>query len=166
MKFRSAYSERIVFASPNGNRYRKQYIRGYDNEGNKILVENGVEDLFDTVQKAAPGNCIEDLIRRAESGDSTAIPEVVDSFVDLSHMPKDLLEAHTMLANAQEKYRLLPKELRSQFGNNFAGMLKAIGDGSFTQALTQPLKSPEKSTGFTPDQIEEIKKIIGGNNNG
>lgn len=166
MKFRSAYSERIVFASPNGCRYRKQYIRGYDKEGNKILVENGVEDLFDTVQKAAPGNCIEDLIRRAESGDSTAIPEVVDSFVDLSHMPKDLLEAHSMLANAQEKYKLLPKELRSQFGNTFGGMLKAIGDGSFTQVLTQPVKSTEKTTGFTPEQIEEIKKLIGGNSNG
>lgn len=164
MKFRTAYSERVVYVSPSGCRYRTNYIRGFDKEGNRILVENGKEDLFDTVQKAAPGNCIEDLLRRAESGDSSAISPVVDSFADLSNMPTDILSAHAMLQNAREKYRLLPKELRAQFGNSFEGLVKAVGDGTFSKAVTQPVASKSQDPSLTPEQIAQIKSIIGGTN--
>ena len=162
MKFRTAYSERVPYFSPSGCRYRTNYVRGYDKEGNKILIENGREDLFDTVQKAAPGNCIEDLIRRAESGDASAIPPVVESFADLSNMPTDLLSAHTMLQNAREKYRLLPKELRAEFGNSFEGFVKAVGDGTFAKAVTQPVSDKSQDSSLTPEQIAQIKSIIGG----
>lgn len=135
MKFRGAYDrERKICSS--GSRYRQTYIRGADGQ----LVEAGVEDVFDSIQKAGDGLVLADLIRRAERGDETAIPEPVDSFVDLTNAPKDLLEAHMMLSDAQSKYDSLPANVKAVFNNDFSTMLTAISDGSIVSKLSQLAK--------------------------
>lgn len=104
MKFRTAYSEHVSIPSPSGSRYKKTYMRS--SKEDRKLIETGVEDIYDTIQKAADGRTIADLIRRAERGDNTAIPPVVDSFVDLTHAPTSILEAHNMLADAKISFFL------------------------------------------------------------
>lgn len=135
MKFRTAYDrERKV--SPSGSRYRQTYTRGADGS----LQDAGVEDVFDSIQKAGEGLALADLIRRAERGDETAIPAPVDSFVDITGAPKDLLEAHMMLSEAKLKYDAMPASVKSVFNNDFSTMLAAIGDGSIVSKLSQLAK--------------------------
>lgn len=153
MKFRSAYDrERKI--SPSGSRLRQTYTRGADGS----LIEAGVEDVFDSIQKAGEGLALADLVRRAERGDETAIPAPVDSFVDITGAPKDLLEAHTMLSDARAKYDALPANVKAVFNNDFHTMLTAIGDGSVVEKLSQLAKvsspaSPavNKNEGGTPN---------------
>lgn len=163
MKFRTAY-ERERKISPSGSRYRKNYVKSYEKDGTPVLQEAGVEDVYDSIQKAGQGLGIEDLIRRARAGDDTAIREPVDSYVDLTHAPKDMLEAHQMLVEAKDKYLQLPAELRGKFGNSFDQFLKASADGSALKVL-QPNKQSEPVQPLSTSEVAAIRKMIGGNDN-
>lgn len=154
MKFRCSYDRARTYC-PSGSRLRQTYTRGADGS----LVEAGVEDVFDSIQKAGDGLALADLIRRAERGDQTAIPDPVDSFVDITGAPKDLLEAHMMLSDAKSKYDALPANVKSVFNNDFATMLSAIGDGSVVDKLSQLAKVASPTPTTVTNQNE------GGSNN-
>lgn len=163
MKFRSAYDCKKSFSSPSGSRYRNQYVKKiYD--GKEVLELSGKEDLFDTIQKAAPGNIIEDLLRRARAGDTSAIPEPVDSYADISKAPKDLLEAHQMLASARSKYDALPADLKAVFNNDYSSFLEASANGNVVKAIQAKNANPEAKP-LTVDEISELRKMIGGTKN-
>lgn len=166
MKFRTSYDSTQHKASPSGSRFRKKYIRSYADDGTPQLISEGIEDVYDSIQKAKPGNVIEDLIRRAQSGDTTAIREPIDSYADISGMPTDILEAHQMLIKAKDNYYKLPSDLRAKYGNNFTGFLNAMSDGS----LAKDLVTPNAKEAVAPLSAAEIKKFResltnGGTNN-
>lgn len=165
MKFRTAYSQRIPFPSSSGSRYRKNYVKQINENGESKLIETGVEDVYDSIQKAALGHTIDDLIRRAKSGDTAAIREPIDSYVDLSNMPTDLLSAHQQLVDAHAKYNALPSAIRSQFGNSFDNFLKASVDGSALKLLQPNKKQSDTVTPLSADEVYKIRSMIGGTNN-
>ena len=166
MKFRSSYSEPILFESPSGSRYRKNYLKAYNDDGTSELIENGIEDVYDSIQKAAPGNVIEDLIRRAQSGDVTAIPAPIDSFVDIADMPTDLLSMHSKLMQCRAQYDSLPADVRSLFNNSYSDFLKSVGDGSLAEKLSQlSQNSGPQVSPLTADEIQKIRSTIGGSAN-
>lgn len=159
MKFRTMSSDRKRFPAPCGSRYAKRYQKTVDGE----LMQAGVEDVYDSIQKAALGITLSDLIRRAENGDTSAIGEVVPSYADLSNAPKDLLEAHTMLCAARVSYDSLPLELRNSFGNSFDKFIAACADGSVVKALSGSV-APKGDTvpGLSPDEIKKIRESLNG----
>lgn len=161
MKFRTAYSSSEHQPSPAGSRYRKKYIKSFSDNGTPVLVQDGIEDVYDSIQKAAPGNVIEDLIRRAQSGDDSAIPQPVDSFVDLTGVPKDMLEANAMLSKAKESFLKLPPAIRSRYSNNFSTFMEAVQDGSFQKDMTQ-LNHKNAVAPLSADEIQKIRSSLGG----
>lgn len=148
MKFATAY-ENVISSSPTGSRYRQLYRRSVDEDGSQKLVEAGKEDVYDSIQKAAFGNLLSDLIRRSSLGDLDAIPEPIDSYGDISEMPNDLLSAHRFLSEAKLKYDALPANLKSEFNNSFENFLAKVGDGSIISVLNS----------YT-SKVDEVKKVI------
>lgn len=159
MKFRTAYCKSEPYYSQSGSRFRPKYCRK-DGE----LVQVGVEDVYDSIQKAANGRLVEDLLRRASAGDASAIPPPVDSFADVSKAPKDLLEAHSMLQGIKSEFSALDPDIRKKFDNNFDTFLKASLDGSAFQLLTAgAVDSTSAPIPLSSDELSKIRSIIGGN---
>lgn len=157
MKFRSLFS-RKSFPSPSGSRYRKSYVKSIEG-GKSSLIENGVEDVYDSIQKAALGVTIEDLIRRARNGDTTAIGEPLDSYMDLSNAPKDLLEAHEMIKGMKNSFYGLPADVRAKYGNSFDSFLDAVNNGT----VYGDLAAVNSSSSPASPAAEIKEKILGGN---
>lgn len=164
MKFRTAYSPCQAMPCPSGSRYRTTYTKSYEKDGMPRLIEVGKEDVYDSIQKAANGILLEDLIRRARSGDDSAIPEPVDSYADIADMPTDILSAHQMLSGAKDKFLRLPADIRASFGNSFESFLAAASDGSLVTKLTQPNKT-ENVNQLTDEELTQVRNMIGGNAN-
>ena len=154
MKFRSLFS-RKSFPCSTGQRYRKKYVKSIEG-GKSSLLENGVEDVYDSIQKAALGITIEDLIRRARNGDTTAIGQPVDSYMDLSNAPRDILEAHEMIKGMKNSFYGLPADVRAKYGNSFDSFLSAVNDGTAYDDL-----AAVNSTSSNATEIKE--KVLGGN---
>lgn len=162
MKFRTAYDYSERFPCPSGTRYRRRLVRGVASDGSPTLIEDGKEDVYDSIQKSVSGRSIEDLIRRATAGDNTAIPPVVDSYPDLSSVPTSMLEAHMMLEDAKLKYNSLPAELRSKYGNDFSSFLSAAASGQILQDITGPA---ENNFSLSSDEVAKLKALISGGTN-
>lgn len=160
MNFRTSFNRTFKRPSPSGDRYRQKYVKTVNADGTCKLFEDGVEDVYDSIQKASNGRLLEDLIRRTERGDASAIGSPVDSYVDITNAPKDLLEAHTMLSDARVKYDKLPAELRAKFGNSFESFLKASSDGTALKALTEKPKSTTPP--LSPEEISKLRASLGG----
>lgn len=163
MKFKTAYDKSDFQGSPVGSRFRKQYV----SDGTDIK-ECGVEDVYDSIQKAANGRLVEDLLRRASSGDPSAIPPVVDSYTDLSKAPSDILEAHQMLKDSRASFDRLPADVKSKFNNSFDTFLKASLDGSAVSILTSTpaVEAPSNvAASLSSDELSKIRSIINGGNN-
>ena len=152
MKFRTAY-DRERNPCPSGSRLLQTYTRGADGS------------LVESIQKAGDGLALADLIRRAERGDQTAIPAPVESFVDITGAPKDLLEAHMMLSDAKAKYDAMPANVKSVFNNDFANMLASIGDGSIVAKLSQLAKHESVPETVNNVSITPNNSTVGGSNN-
>lgn len=163
MKFRTPYiEEHVRVHSPAGSRYAIQYSIKIE-DGVRVLEESGREDIYDSIQKAGPGNILEDLIRRARNGDNDAIPQPVDSFADLTHAPKDMLDAHMKLVEARSKYESLPLQLRAKYGNSFEKFLSAASSGEVVKDLLQPKKTETPPVpALSADDITKLKEMIGG----
>lgn len=166
MKFRSAYSTSGHSFSPNGSKFRTKYIRlGLG----QPLQENGIENVYDSIQKAVDGITVGDLIRRAKAGDPTAIGQPLDSFGDVTRLPKDFVEAHMMTCEYEAKFKSLPLKLRQEYDNNFSKFLAALSDGS----LKDKLKLAKKSTApaepavpaLTNDELTKVRSMLGGTSN-
>lgn len=160
MNFRTAYCKSEPVYCPSGSRFRPKYCRK-DGE----LVQVGVEDVYDSIQKAANGRLVEDLLRRASAGDASAIPPPVDSYVDVSKAPKDLLEAHSMLQGIKSEFSSLSPDIRKKFDNNFDTFLKASLDGSAYDLLAAKAEDSSPAPSAIPlssDELSKIRSIIGG----
>lgn len=163
MKFKTAYDRSTLRPCGSGSRFSKTFVRS-SVDGD--LVESGSEDIYDSIQKAAQGIRLEDLIRRARNGDPDAIPLPLDSYGDISHMPKDLLEAHGMLIDYRAKFNSLPVNLKNKYGNDFKKFLEAVGDGSIKDAFKVNAKSIDsKVTPLSSDELSKIRSMIGGTQN-
>lgn len=166
MKFRSAYSAPERFVSPNGSKFRTKYIRL---DVGQPLQENGVENVYDSIQKAADGITVGDLIRRAKAGDPLAIGEPLDSFADVTRLPKDFVEAHMMTLEYEAKFKSLPLKLRQEYDNNFSKFLAALNDGSLNEKLKLAKKSVVPPQPVVPalsdDELTKVRSMLGGNSN-
>lgn len=118
--------------------------------------------MHDSIQKAANGNVVEDLIRRAKSGDDSAIGVPVDSYADLTNMPTDLLSAHAMMLEARDKYYSLPVQLRAKYGNSFDAFISAVGNGTIQHDIESHSSPRSDVTPLSKEEIAQIRKSLTG----
>lgn len=175
MKFRSAYSERVHFPCPSGERYKEEYVRCV-NSKTKLpdIKKTGEHDLVRHVQEAAKGNLVSDIVRRSMCGDPNAIGDVTpDMFGDITAAPSNLLDSMNMLVRAQDHFNDLPTDIKKIYNNNYREFLEAISSGSFFKDSQARASAAETAAAnavaaaaskplFSEAQISELKKVLGG----
>lgn len=175
MKFRSAYSERISFPCPSGERYKEEFVRCI-NPNTKLpdIKKSGEHDLVRHVQEAAKGNLVSDIVRRSMCGDPNAIGDVTpDMFGDITNVPNNLLDSMNMLVRAQDHFNDLPTDIKKIYNNNYREFLEAISSGSFFKdsrarheaaavAASNAAAVAASKPLFSEAQISELKKVLGG----
>lgn len=165
MRFRSAYSPHVVFASPSGSNDYVEYQRSKDDNGVDCLVKGCIHDRQAELKAAARGADISSIIRRHLNGDPSAVGSVDSSmFGDITGAPKDLLEAQRQLIKASNAFYDLPVALRNRYQNNPVKFMQALSDGSYYRTVASRVNVDRKATQqLTADDIAALKKMIGGN---
>lgn len=174
MKFHSFSNRPSTIVNPAGKRTRNIYIKkAGDPEGK--LVYSHTEDVYEAIQLAARGCLVKDLVRRSECGDARAIGDPTFESCDITNAPTSLLDAQNRLIQARSIFDKMPVEVKQKYNNNFAAFLESVSDGSYLKDANSDkaakdlaaanAKTVAASTpAFTDDQIEFIKKKIGGSN--
>lgn len=166
---RSAYNYGTSKPCNSGKRTLNKYRRRIE-AGKATLVDDGVEDIYQSIQLAAKGNLVSDLIRRAGLGDDQALGVDINSYCDLTNAPKSLLEAENRLIDAREQFDRLPLDIKKQFGS-LSNFLSAIDDGSFVKGIQDKAAAEAKAAAdaaaiaasqpvFSEAQINALKEMM------
>ena len=123
---------RKPFFSNSGEKLRKQYVWGKDEEGKNKLIETESIDIQAEIESYAEECDIKNIVRKA-SFDPEFAKSLVDSakteeIVDITEWPTNIHEYHAMIAtaqaNAMELQRMQEKaanETKKQEENNQEG---------------------------------------------
>nr|DAJ11819.1 MAG TPA: Scaffold protein [Microviridae sp.] len=98
---------RKPFLSDTGEKFRKQYVWGKDENGKKKLIETEPIDIQAEIESYADECDIKNIVRKAsfdpEFAKSLADSAKTDETIDITEWPTNIHEYHTMIATAQAK---------------------------------------------------------------
>lgn len=96
---------REPFFSNSGEKLRKQYVWGKDENGNKKLIETEPIDIQAEIESYADECDIKNIVRKAsfdpEFAKSLADSAKTDETVDITEWPTNIHEYHSMMATAE-----------------------------------------------------------------
>lgn len=130
------------------------YEERFDTNGAICLVETGKTDLNAFIQASKESTLVYNILDRFQRGDVGVLDKVRGFFADVTDMPNSLMEAHQLVTRIANGFDSLPSDIKSEFGNDVNGMLKAIDDGKFSEILSKFTKNEPKPGAGSDDQIQ------------
>lgn len=98
---------RMPFFTNPGEKLRKQYVWGKDENGNKELIETEPIDIQAEIESYADECDIKNIVRKAsfdpEFAKSLADSAKTDEIMDITEWPTNIHEYHALMATAQAK---------------------------------------------------------------
>lgn len=98
---------RTPFFTNPGEKLRKQYVWGKDEEGNEDLIETEPIDIQAEIESYADECDIKNIVRKAsfdpEFAKSLVDSAKTDEIMDITEWPTNIHEYHAMMATAQAK---------------------------------------------------------------
>lgn len=88
-------------------------------DGQRSLVIVGKENFKDFIEASKEETLIENIIKRFQSGDVTALAKNQGFYADVIGMPNNLAEAQNMLISLEKHFNSLSAEDRALFDNSF-----------------------------------------------
>ena len=95
--------------------------------GEKVVAVVGHTNVYAQKQEAVKDTYIYNMIDRINrTGDFSLLGENLGGFIDVTNMPKNLMEAENVRVKARQIFDSLPMEKRSDYGNDFNLFLKDV----------------------------------------
>lgn len=101
-----------------GNPIIKTYRTSINDDGRKVLVETGEENLYDKIQEHTEECKIYNILKRYYAGDLSALNAHQGIYADITGMPTNLIDAQKKTMEVQDTFMKLPAELRAEFGSD------------------------------------------------
>lgn len=131
--------------TPAGSEVITTYIVELDENGNKKEVPNGKLNIYDQIQSHHEGTKIQNIIRRAQGGDPTALAQTHGEYMDVTEAPTSLAAVHNVVMKAQDDFYSFPAELRREFNNNPETYIKSIGTEEWANIIGKFYRSRERT---------------------
>ena len=155
--FKTWRAERERVCAPSGDRYAVKYTAKYDDDGSLILEPTGREDLYAFIQASADACSIDNILRRYNSGDTTALSRAQGVCFDATTCPSSFADLLNIVISAENTFNGLPVEVREKFGNNFALWASTAGAPDWLVAMTKPDSNSDVAQPAVADPVPEDK---------
>lgn len=135
-------------STPTGEKEVPVFEMRLQKGGGKELVEVGKTNRYEEIQLYAEQCEIENIMRRYQNGDYTALEKIQGMYGDFTQTPRTLAEAQQLSINLENMWGKLPLDIREQFHHNleeFINNLDKLGT----------VKAPEKESGIPYSEIVE-----------
>ncbi len=117
-KFLSLLNLGEFVSSVEGSPIVNEYVDSVDENGVANVQFIGQKNLQDEINAAFDDTSIYRMIDKYLNGDVNALNVRNGEYVDLTQVPKDLIEAHKMKTFAIKSFNNLPIEVRDLFDND------------------------------------------------
>ena len=152
MKFGTKYGKHLVIETEPGSPEKIEYqLRVVD--GEEKLVVTGKSDWYAYIQSHKDSVDIHKILERcAMLDDYSPLMRMPAQFMDVTEMPKNLAEAHTMIKDAKNYFDMLPIEIKEKYENNYMQFIQDIGSEKFINNVSKFLDSIK--------QVNEVKEKV------
>ena len=136
-------------SSAAGETTRAEYVLSVGKDGRKCLSKVRDVDISAEINSYAPGCDMAVILNKLQAG---LIPTDYDesNCVDLSLLPKDLVEAMQKTREFRDQFSDFPEEVQKLFQYDPNVFMQSFIDGSFSDALAT-LKTPDPDPDPKPD---------------
>lgn len=117
-KFLSLLNLGEAVPSLSGSSIVDEYVDTVDQNGVACIQIIGQKNLQEEINAAFEDTLVYKIIDRYLNGDTEALNVVNGSFVDITKVPRDLIEAHKQQVFAINSFKNLPVEVRALFDND------------------------------------------------
>ena len=136
--------------APAGCRWAPKCIVEGDKEtGGKVLKDAGAEDRYAKIQEALEPSKIQNIIRRFQEGDPTALQKRAGAYMDIVDSPTDIISAHKKIEEVKEAFTKLPAKVKEAFGSNPIQFMAEIINGN----------GLEKLKGLEPNAVPKTEEV-------
>lgn len=153
MEFRKLYS-RDRITSNAGSPFRNTYKYDYDEDGNKILVVAGKDNIYDQIQAEFENCDLHCILSRYAKGEIQDLNMRAGFYADLTKMPSNIFDMHVQVEAAHEMFDQLPLEVREQFDNSYSKFLSNYGSEHFMNVMDSYYNPPEVDVKEVPVESE------------
>ena len=98
-----------------GKREKPTYTIKVDKNGHKTVHKTGMTNFYNLIQEHAEECKIENILKRASMGDTTALNKKVPAWFDATTMPTTMAEAQQAIINLENIFSSLPLEIRKEY---------------------------------------------------
>ena len=98
-----------------GKKEKPTYTIKVDQNGHKSVHQTGMTNFYNLIQEHAEETKIENILKRASLGDTSALNKRVPEWFDATNMPTTLAEAQQAIINLENIFSTLPKEIREEY---------------------------------------------------
>lgn len=150
------YNEPVPVETCPGTTTREEFKLSVGKDGRKCLTKIRDIDISAYINSYAPGCDMAVILDKLQAGlISTTFDE--KNCVDLSVMPRDVVDAMQKTREFRESFADFPEEVQKLFDYNSNLFIQSFLDGSLDSALAS-LKKPEPDVSAPADPKPEPKK--------
>lgn len=122
--------------------------------GHKRLVCSGETNIYNRIQASLEQSKLENILRRAQMGDDTALNAAQAQFLDVTGMPSSFGEMQNIICKAKSNFEQLPLSVREQFGFSAERYVAMIGTDEWAEiiGIKQPEPAPEPDKEVTTSE--------------
>lgn len=99
---------------------------------------------YEMIQASKPSCDINYIVKRALAGDMTSLNVKVPTYADVSDMPDNLNDLHSLNTEAINSFYKLDPNIRKLFNNNVDSFIEAVNNGTYSQIISDALNVSEE----------------------
>lgn len=124
-----------------GERYIPIYTSRFDDKGVLQIEEVAKDDLYAKIQSFKKECDINEIMKRYQMGDDTALMKAQGIYMDATGTPANMADLLNKLNKAEYEFAKLPPEVREKYGNDFARFICTFEPIEYAEVIKE---EPEK----------------------
>lgn len=135
-----------VGVSSSGTKFYTPLEYVYSEEDKCFIPKEGKKiNRYEMIQASKPSCDINYIVKRALAGDSTALNVKTPTYADVSDMPDNLNDLHSLNVGVVNQFYQLDPNLRKAFNNDVDSFAASLENGTFNDVISNFVKSQEKT---------------------
>lgn len=159
LRFYTIYGKHPVYkGNAAGSKYESDYKERINEDGYKAIEKVGQTNIYAKIQADLEATKIENILHAVAMGDLRALQSREAMYMDLTEMPKNLMEAQNIVLKAKQEFYELPLEIRKEFDNSPELYVSQMGTKEYIDKLS-PYINKIKGIKEEQEKAEYLSKV-------
>lgn len=162
-EYYTEFNKPEIKPTPSGTKLIDKYELKIKDGIKELVKTNEKRNIYTPKQEALEETKIYNILKRHAMGDETALNVKKGIYLDLTTMPKTLLDAENTILKAKSMFEALPVEERKKYNQNWREWLTTIDNMTKTEQQKSYIDNLQPNQEQSLTQTSQTQTTPGGN---